>query len=124
MDMMRAQKESVGAETATFKEHKKTGLDKEAVIGQLSDVVETGNTQVQLVGKTEDGTKLTGDNEEIKFQVPMGALPGDVLGKAKVSYEKFAELSADGTIVSARLSEEEATRARGIFGRRRVTPGQ
>ena len=116
LEKLRAEKNAVGAQKATFiEESREAGLDKDAVVKQLGTAAAEANAQIRLDGKTPAGTPLDFDNEKMKVRVPIPNLPEDIAGRAARSYHEFERLKTDGTIITGKINEAEAAKMRQVF---------
>lgn len=107
---MRAAKDDVKANTTTLIHQNAEGLSRTAVAEEIQAAASGGNQQVVIKGVDLDGTKLSGDNNNIRLQIEIPEFPGTIPAAAERMVTVFGEQIAkkrisldDGAVNQAKL---------------------
>lgn len=106
---MRRSKDETTADSTTLNLEKKSGLRKDAVVSELTAAAAGGNQKVLVRGVGSDGARLSGDNEQVKFQIEAPDLPDDVPSAATQMVRTLSEQTGKGRII---LDEGSLNRAK------------
>lgn len=96
--MLRATKEDTLAKTTSLVHESTDGLRKEAVISEVGAAASGGNQKIVIRGVDEDGARLVGDNEHVKFQVEATDLSDSVPRAAEQMTRIFGEQVGKGRL--------------------------
>ncbi len=107
---MRAAKDDVHANTTSLVHENTGGLSKEGVASEIDAAATGGNQRIVVRGVDADGTKMSGDNQNIKLQVQVPDFPETVPTAAERMMTVFGEQIAkqfirldDGTVNQEKL---------------------
>ena len=88
---MRAAKDDVRASTTSLIHESSAGLSKGAVASEIEAAASGGNQRILVRGVDSEGTKVSGDNQNIKLQVEVPEFPETVPTAAERMMTVFGE---------------------------------
>lgn len=112
---LREQKNKTGSSEIKIIERKPTNMD--SLQQQLSDVTRVGNVTVTVKGKSIDGTRISGSNQEFKISVPLEAVPDDMNEFMDFGYRKFQHLISTEQIAVQRVTGSAEAKLANISSR-------
>lgn len=74
------------------------GLDKTEAVQQIHAGAATGNQNVRIVGKSEDGSVVTGNNDNVKLRVPIEDVADDPQLRAQQLIQVYENQLAQGIL--------------------------
>ncbi len=74
------------------------GLDKTQAVEQIHAGAATGNQTIRIVGKSEDGSVVTGNNDNVKLRVPIEDVPDDPRLRAQRLIQVYENQLAQGVL--------------------------
>lgn len=77
--------------------HNRNGLEEDVVKSQMSTATE-GNTNIKIIGKNKDGSKISGNNEDFKFTTTIPEINPSVQITALAIYNKLLDLVQDNVL--------------------------
>lgn len=96
IQQLRKAKEETGSANLELVEKKPT--DKEALARQLEDATADGNVEADITGKTKDGGRLSGSNEQFSYSYELVDLPQNLGRGARNAYTHLRELIRTGVV--------------------------
>jgi len=114
-EQMREMLNESGANTSSFIEQNKEGLNSDVVVQHLAGAAGGGNARVTVDGKTPDRERLTLTNEEMRLRVPMENVPPERREKAILLVDTFNNLVREETLVVDRIDPDLAEAIRDKF---------
>jgi len=105
---LREMKHSLGSQNTKLLHSNPQGLNKEEAMEQIHASAAGGNQSVQLAGSAPDGTKLRGDNDHFKIQVPVDDLPADPRERALRMITIYNQEREQGVIVEDAADDSAA----------------
>lgn len=117
---MRAAKDDVHANTTSLIHENAAGLSKEAVAEEIEAAASGGNQRVVVRGVDTDGSRLSGDNNNIKLQVDVTEFPETVPNAAERMVTVFGEQIAKNRIIldDGTVNQEKLTTVRKALEKR------
>ena len=97
--LMRAQKDETAARSTSLVHESSDGLRKDAVISEVDAAAAGGNQKIVIRGIDDDGARLVGNNEHVKFQVEVPELSDSVPVAAEQMTRIFGEQVGKGRLV-------------------------
>jgi hypothetical protein len=95
---IRTDAEALGAKSSKLMYDNAEGMSKPEVTNQIELAAATGNQTVVLAGVSEDGTKVRGNNDKFKMQIPAPELPAQPQQKSRRLLDIFRTQAANGNI--------------------------
>jgi len=95
---LREMKDSIGSKKTKLIHSNSAGLDKTQAKEQIHASAATGNQEVKLTGTASDRTRVSGDNQHFKLQVPLGDIADDPFERARQLVETYRRQIEQGTL--------------------------
>lgn len=76
--------------------------NREALSQQINEATRAGHVDAKVSGRSLEGGKIIGTNEEFRISIPLGILPAQLGKFVRVAYNKFKRLSENGEIQVSR----------------------
>lgn len=98
LETIRGQSELLKGKKASLIHESKDGLDKDSVADKFSEITFHGNHRLSLSGTDDAGGKLTGNNHDFSFRIPVYSITGSMAEKAMLIYRYYQEQLDSGLI--------------------------
>lgn len=96
IQQLRKAKEETGSKNLELIEKKPTEI--KAIARQLEDATADGNVEANITGKTKDGGRLSGSNENFSYSYELDELPQDLDKGARNAYAHLQKLIRTGVV--------------------------